>query len=323
MQEGPPYFRRPPLGVGWREGVRLREAPVRSQAGSFFLAYVGQKGWRAKERDPAAPLQSPFYTASHPSPRRPGQGGGPEGRAQRKHLAGPGREGWAAARGPGTGEWRGWGGQGNRLGSSRAPCPARPPHPHSSPLLSSSEVALGPLTSFREAPAAISCAARRLECASAPRPTRRPLPLRPDPRPRPSRERRGSRRDAEAREPYRPSLIPGNAWFGAELALQTSGPGLLPQASPQTASEPSPADQVRGRQARSPTHRRRLDQGGGQGRVLVWARSALARGSGPPLLLSMITDVQLAIFANMLGVSLFLLVVLYHYVAVNNPKKQE
>uniref|UniRef100_A0A3P8ZPC3 Dolichyl-diphosphooligosaccharide--protein glycosyltransferase subunit 4 n=2 Tax=Clupeocephala TaxID=186625 RepID=A0A3P8ZPC3_ESOLU len=35
----------------------------------------------------------------------------------------------------------------------------------------------------------------------------------------------------------------------------------------------------------------------------------------------MVTDVQLAIFANMLGVSLFLLVVLYHYVAVNNPKK--
>ncbi|KAJ7341418.1 hypothetical protein JRQ81_005490 [Phrynocephalus forsythii] len=38
---------------------------------------------------------------------------------------------------------------------------------------------------------------------------------------------------------------------------------------------------------------------------------------------TMVTDVQLAIFANMLGVSLFLLVVLYHYVAVNNPKKQE
>ncbi|KAG8122942.1 putative Dolichyl-diphosphooligosaccharide--protein [Naja naja] len=37
----------------------------------------------------------------------------------------------------------------------------------------------------------------------------------------------------------------------------------------------------------------------------------------------MVTDVQLAIFANMLGVSLFLLVVLYHYVAVNNPKKQD
>uniref|UniRef100_A0A8C6KLS8 Dolichyl-diphosphooligosaccharide--protein glycosyltransferase subunit 4 n=1 Tax=Nothobranchius furzeri TaxID=105023 RepID=A0A8C6KLS8_NOTFU len=36
----------------------------------------------------------------------------------------------------------------------------------------------------------------------------------------------------------------------------------------------------------------------------------------------MVTDVQLAIFANMLGVSLFLLVVLYHYVAVNNPKKR-
>ncbi|KYO39379.1 dolichyl-diphosphooligosaccharide--protein glycosyltransferase subunit 4 [Alligator mississippiensis] len=38
---------------------------------------------------------------------------------------------------------------------------------------------------------------------------------------------------------------------------------------------------------------------------------------------TMVTDVQLAIFANMLGVSLFLLVVLYHYVAVNNPKKQD
>ncbi|XP_041057101.1 dolichyl-diphosphooligosaccharide--protein glycosyltransferase subunit 4-like [Carcharodon carcharias] len=35
----------------------------------------------------------------------------------------------------------------------------------------------------------------------------------------------------------------------------------------------------------------------------------------------MITDIQLAIFANMLRASLFLLVVLYHYGAVNNPKK--
>ncbi|XP_075399339.1 dolichyl-diphosphooligosaccharide--protein glycosyltransferase subunit 4-like [Tenrec ecaudatus] len=33
----------------------------------------------------------------------------------------------------------------------------------------------------------------------------------------------------------------------------------------------------------------------------------------------MITYVQLAIFANMLGMSLFLLVILYHY----NPKKQD
>ncbi|XP_006888893.1 PREDICTED: dolichyl-diphosphooligosaccharide--protein glycosyltransferase subunit 4-like [Elephantulus edwardii] len=35
----------------------------------------------------------------------------------------------------------------------------------------------------------------------------------------------------------------------------------------------------------------------------------------------MITDVQLDVLANMLGVSLFLLAALYHYVAVNNPKK--
>lgn len=38
---------------------------------------------------------------------------------------------------------------------------------------------------------------------------------------------------------------------------------------------------------------------------------------------AMITDVQLAAFANILGVSLFLLVVLYHFVAVNNPKRKE
>ncbi|XP_026283211.1 dolichyl-diphosphooligosaccharide--protein glycosyltransferase subunit 4 [Frankliniella occidentalis] len=34
----------------------------------------------------------------------------------------------------------------------------------------------------------------------------------------------------------------------------------------------------------------------------------------------MITDVQLAIFANVLGVTLFLLVVLYHYITANGSK---
>ena len=37
--------------------------------------------------------------------------------------------------------------------------------------------------------------------------------------------------------------------------------------------------------------------------------------------LKMISDVQLALFANILGVLVFVLVVLYHYVAANNPKK--
>ncbi|XP_076725040.2 dolichyl-diphosphooligosaccharide--protein glycosyltransferase subunit 4-like [Callospermophilus lateralis] len=37
----------------------------------------------------------------------------------------------------------------------------------------------------------------------------------------------------------------------------------------------------------------------------------------------MITDMQLAIFANKVGMSVFLLVVLYHNVTVNNPLKQE
>ncbi|RWS11992.1 dolichyl-diphosphooligosaccharide--protein glycosyltransferase subunit 4-like protein [Dinothrombium tinctorium] len=37
----------------------------------------------------------------------------------------------------------------------------------------------------------------------------------------------------------------------------------------------------------------------------------------------MITDVQLTIFSNVLGVAIFLLVVLYHYINVNNPKKSD
>ncbi|KFM77157.1 Dolichyl-diphosphooligosaccharide--protein glycosyltransferase subunit 4, partial [Stegodyphus mimosarum] len=37
----------------------------------------------------------------------------------------------------------------------------------------------------------------------------------------------------------------------------------------------------------------------------------------------MITDIQLAIFANVLGVTLFLLVVLYHYASVSNPKRTD
>lgn len=36
-----------------------------------------------------------------------------------------------------------------------------------------------------------------------------------------------------------------------------------------------------------------------------------------------VQDVQLVIFANMLDMSLFLLVVLYYYMGVNSPKKQE
>jgi len=34
----------------------------------------------------------------------------------------------------------------------------------------------------------------------------------------------------------------------------------------------------------------------------------------------MITDVQLAVFANVLGVSIFLLVVVFHYVSVNGKR---
>ncbi|EJW88828.1 hypothetical protein WUBG_00264 [Wuchereria bancrofti] len=37
----------------------------------------------------------------------------------------------------------------------------------------------------------------------------------------------------------------------------------------------------------------------------------------------MITDVQLAVFSNLVGVSIFALVILFHYVAVNNPKRSK
>ena len=38
---------------------------------------------------------------------------------------------------------------------------------------------------------------------------------------------------------------------------------------------------------------------------------------------TMISDVQLALFVNILGILVFVLVVLYHYVAANNPKKMK
>lgn len=37
----------------------------------------------------------------------------------------------------------------------------------------------------------------------------------------------------------------------------------------------------------------------------------------------MITDVQLAVFANVLGVSVFLLVLLYHFIVASANKKIE
>lgn len=170
FREGPPYFRRPPPGVGWREGARVREARVRSQAGSFNLALVGQKGWRQGEAHPVVPAVSPFYTASHPFPRRPGQGGDPEGRAQRKHLAWLGR---AGKRRVGSSA----GGRGRKRGSGRASCPSLPSHPHPSALLGSGKAVTAKLTAAPAAPAVSSCAVRA-RGTLAPQPRPRPRPLR-------------------------------------------------------------------------------------------------------------------------------------------------
>ncbi|KAK8777032.1 hypothetical protein V5799_029629 [Amblyomma americanum] len=54
---------------------------------------------------------------------------------------------------------------------------------------------------------------------------------------------------------------------------------------------------------------------------LFWCALAWIFGANNQV--TMITDIQLAVFANALGVSLFLLVVLYHYLSVNNPKKSD
>ena len=40
-------------------------------------------------------------------------------------------------------------------------------------------------------------------------------------------------------------------------------------------------------------------------------------------IVKMITDMQLAVFANIMGVSLFILVVLYHFISVNGQKIKE
>ncbi|XP_064420177.1 dolichyl-diphosphooligosaccharide--protein glycosyltransferase subunit 4-like [Latimeria chalumnae] len=37
----------------------------------------------------------------------------------------------------------------------------------------------------------------------------------------------------------------------------------------------------------------------------------------------MIEDYQLAIFSNMLGITLFLLIILYHYIIVSKPKRHQ
>lgn len=115
------------------EGGSLGKRGTGQITGSFYLAFVGQKGWRQGEKHPVAPALSPFCTASHPFPRSPGRRGDPVGGAQRKHLAGPGRE----AKG---GQQR-WGprqeGGSQSLGSGRAFCSSPPSHPHPSALLGS------------------------------------------------------------------------------------------------------------------------------------------------------------------------------------------
>jgi len=36
----------------------------------------------------------------------------------------------------------------------------------------------------------------------------------------------------------------------------------------------------------------------------------------------MVSDVQLAVFVNILGVSVFMMVVFYHYLSANNPNSK-
>lgn len=170
-------------------GGSPREALIRSQAGSFRLAYVGKAG--AEERSTQSPQPSlpPFCTASHPFPRRLGQRGDPEGRAQRKHLAGPGRAGKRRLGSSAGGRSRK---QGQNLGSGRASLPAPPPHPRPSALLSSQEAVTLLITASRGAPAVSSCALPAPVTPSLRGPARDPAPC---------ERSSGSRRDGRAREP--------------------------------------------------------------------------------------------------------------------------
>lgn len=99
----------------------------------ILLGVCGPERLAPRRGAPVAPALSPFCTASHPFPRSPGQRGDPVGGAQRKHLAGPGRE----AKG---GQQR-WGprqeGGSQSLGSGQASCSSPPSHPHPSALLGS------------------------------------------------------------------------------------------------------------------------------------------------------------------------------------------
>lgn len=238
-----------------------------------------------------------------------GQRADPEGRAQRKHLAGSGRAGKRRLGRSAGGRSRK---QGQNLGSGRASLPAPPPQPRPSALLGSQEAVTLLITASRGAPAASSCAVPAPVTPSLRSPARDPAPC----------ERAlGSRRDGAAREPD-PAEPHGRK------CLDSGGAGAtnFRLRSP-TSSEC--ADRFGAEASRSGERHAGAVHGPSGG---GWTRGprtgpgldeeCAARGSVPPLC-RMITDVQLAIFANMLGVSLFLLVVLYHYVAVNNPKKQE
>lgn len=176
------------------------------------------------------------------------------------------------------------------------------------------------LITISTAPAAASCATQARDALPRPRP--HAAAGGPTSAPPPARARSGNRRDGGAREvvPARsPAEVP--AWAAADATkFRSRSPTSSWYAGSVGAESSWSGERHAGAVSRASPE---LAGSWGLRPVLESSRSVPARGSVPPFLRRMITDVQLAIFANMLGVSLFLLVVLYHYVAVNNPKKQE
>lgn len=97
FREGPPYFRRLPRGGwGW-EGARVREAPVRSQAG------YGAERLAPRRGAPSCPSRCSIRhrLSSLTPPPGPGRGSRGQGPKEAPGWAGPGRAGgrWGGPRG--------------------------------------------------------------------------------------------------------------------------------------------------------------------------------------------------------------------------------
>lgn len=133
--------------MGWRQGVRLRLALVKK---SRSACWVGRALRETSIRESLGIFS--LSPPSTPSPPPTSLGGDQEGRTQRKHLAGSGRE---VKGGQHAGKW---------VGACRSGPASLPPHPRPSPLLGSREAAITASLANRGSGGA-SCSQLRDSCS--------------------------------------------------------------------------------------------------------------------------------------------------------------